>query len=359
MSASRSTLRSENLERLITEAEFFVEKYFNRLKEWTFLSEWLELEDADCLALASLRTERLQGKDTTRSDHRLGLLAAKIDECIARIPSYEGEGGALVVVRLSSRSAKDVVLFKDTTISLFLEEDARLIADAAFSDCREDVRQLIAMMRAAGRAMAVRDGASAIELFVESERIGTDLREHLRVKKQRQSAGESVPTLNVIIRQYVPLACELELRVFVVARRVAAISQYYASLTVPALVSNKQAIESRIFAAVETILPLLDLQDFVIDFAIDLKNRLWVVELNLPPPVAGMALFDRDNPADVAIVKGQAGYEFRVRPLTALSETDDVRTKHQLFFQKVKAAGSKSVAMRSAPSRSHRRLGSG
>lgn len=315
--SERALLRKENLQRLSTESDFFVEGYFEALKDWTFASTWLELSHAEARAITTGRARGLQGLPVAPI---LNALAERVDGAIGRV-------GGCAVVRLSTRSAKDVVLRRESTVDVFLEEDELLKASGGENAGREDVRQMIAMMRAAGRAMAARSGAEALSMFVDSQRVTDDLKEWLQ-----RPEGEG-PAMKIVVRQYVRLACELELRAFIVDRRIAAISQYYASLVVPRLIREKQAIERRVQEAFATVQGLVSLEHFVIDFAIDMEDRLWVVEINLPPPVAGMAMFDRNDPRDREIVQGKGVYEFRIREQ---QPEEDLRRKHQLFFDGAK-----------------------
>jgi len=90
---------------------------------------------------------------------------------------------------------------------------------------------------------------------------------------------------------------------------------------------------------------LIPISDYVIDFAV-VEDKIWVVELNNPPPVAGTALFDWKDPTDRSIIEGThsaISFEFRIlqkMPENPLSDAqaflDSEREKRE------KAAGSQS-----------------
>jgi len=304
----RPTRREDLLRLVVLQDQFHLESYYDALKDWTFPSTWfdLPLEQAKALELGRARRVRSLPEDPI-----LSLLASRIDQAIQQM-------GGCAVVRLSTRSPKDIVLQRECTKSFFLQQDEQL--RALHPHLREDVRQMISLTRAAGYSMAVRSGREAVDMLIESQRTFDDLR----------TACASTPPsiLRVIVRKFIPIEFEVEMRVFVNQKKVSAISQYYASLYVPWLHEHKLVYQKKVFDAVEKINELIEMEEYVIDFALE-SGRLWVVELNLPPPVSGMSMFDKHNPEDLKIVRGEGPFEFRVAELT----DEDCRHKNQLFFQ--------------------------
>eukprot|EP00012_Vannella_robusta_P005358 CAMPEP_0206195426 /NCGR_PEP_ID=MMETSP0166-20121206/7827_1 /ASSEMBLY_ACC=CAM_ASM_000260 /TAXON_ID=95228 /ORGANISM="Vannella robusta, Strain DIVA3 518/3/11/1/6" /LENGTH=296 /DNA_ID=CAMNT_0053612671 /DNA_START=563 /DNA_END=1450 /DNA_ORIENTATION=+ len=289
---------AQDILQVVQEDSYHLECYYDKLKDWTFKSVWFDLPVAKAKVLGEARARKVRCQP---EDLLLNELALEIDDQITKV-------GGKAVVRLSTRSPKDIVLQRPPMFDYFEQEENTLKNDGL----REDVRQMIAMTRAAGRAMAVSSGREAVDMFIDSQRIFDDVNTACSV--------EPPHILRVLVREFVPLRSELELRVFVNDGKVSAISQYYASCQVKWLHENKERVQNEIFNAVEKVLPLLGLAEFVIDFAYDTNEKLWVVEVNLPPPLAGMSMFDKKNPEDVAIVSGQRDFEFRLAPLDAVED---------------------------------------
>ena len=314
---SRKEIRDASLLKIVTETGYHLESYFDRLKDYTFNTTWMELTQNYAKALVEARARRLRGE---KESDLIQQLSADIDESIKKL------GCEKVFVRMSTRSAKDVALQREQALIIFQEEDKKLIEETQ-NKYREDVRHMISLIRTTGKAMSVTSGKEAVAMFIDSQRIYEDLTTSLQTLSE-------FPRINISIRQFVPLRCELEIRVFVVNERITAMSQYYSSCFVPWLAEKKQFIQQRIEDCFAEINPIINLNSYVIDFAFDYDDRLWVVEVNLPPPAAGMALFDRNLPADINIVNGSAEFEFRIN--TTDDPSIDLRKNHRMFFDRLK-----------------------
>jgi hypothetical protein len=55
---------------------------------------------------------------------------------------------------------------------------------------------------------------------------------------------------------------------------------------------------------------------YIIDYAVEWGDgevkKVWIVEVNNPPPVAGTSMFSKKNPQDLDIMWGRAPFEFRI-----------------------------------------------
>ena len=258
----------------------------------------------------------------------------KIQELVNRIQEEIDSVGGIAVVRLSTRSAKDVILQQPRTKEYFHEELIKFKNNENFKGLSDDALDMLALTRAVGRAMAVTNGRNVVDMFIDSQRIFDDL----------YTACKSSPPqiLSILIRKYIPLATELELRVFVNKSEISAISQYYSSCKVPWFHKNKEMVKTDVFKIVQEIIPIIDLESFVVDFAYDLNGKLWIVEINLPPPLAGMSMFDKHNPQDLKIVKGEAPFEFRLCPIIDDS-SKDCREKYRMFFDSLNKKSTKKI----------------
>lgn len=295
----------KDIEQVVTKSDFHLESYYESLKDWTFTTVFYDLSMDKAKALSNARARRVRGQPESPL---ITTIAEEINEQIESL-------GGRAVVRLSTRSPKDIVTQRVCTFTYFAEEEKKLLP----LNLREDVRQMISLTRAAGKAMSVSSGREAVDMFIDSQRVFDDI----------TTACSLNQVLRVIVRKYIPLYNELELRVFVNQHKVSAISQYYASCHVHWLHENKEKVQDDVINAVNEISKLLSIEDYVIDFAFDENYKLWVVEINLPPPLAGMSMFDKHNQNDLDIVKGKKEFEFRLAPLDS---TKDCREKYRMFF---------------------------
>jgi len=64
---------------------------------------------------------------------------------------------------------------------------------------------------------------------------------------------------------------------------------------------------------IKTIFVEKGVADYVVDFAIDPhSDKIWIVEINNPPPVAGQGCFNWENEIDLKIIRGELPFEFRI-----------------------------------------------
>jgi len=78
------------------------------------------------------------------------------------------------------------------------------------------------------------------------------------------------------------------------------------------MAQNKEKIKNRILKFFEETKHLVPIDDYVIDYALDPHSqKIWIVEINNPPPVAGQALFNWEDEKDNEIIR-KGPFEFRI-----------------------------------------------
>eukprot|EP01094_Clydonella_sp_ATCC50884_P021166 TRINITY_DN458_c0_g1_i3.p1 TRINITY_DN458_c0_g1~~TRINITY_DN458_c0_g1_i3.p1 ORF type:complete len:228 (+),score=56.62 TRINITY_DN458_c0_g1_i3:65-748(+) len=187
------------------DSKYLVDGWLEALSEHTFETHFVALSEAHADAI--LRHHKLTAVPASllsieqqaalgRNQAVLDDLAASIDEAIAKV-------GGVAFVRLSSRSPKDAVLQSGRMEACFAELQAEVRADYPQGD--EIELERIAFIRACGRALRVKTGKEALDLFVASMRVHDDL------STARRVYGEDVG-IQVIVRRWEDLAFEWEFR---------------------------------------------------------------------------------------------------------------------------------------------------
>ena len=102
--------------------------------------------------------------------------------------------------------------------------------------------------------------------------------------------------MKVIVREFVDLNLEGELRGFVYKKQLTALSQYYCDLYIPFLKKNEKEISMKIQQFFnENIKNVVKEENYVIDFVINKEKSVWdikIVELNPFSQSTGSCLFD-------------------------------------------------------------------
>lgn len=125
--------------------------------------------------------------------------------------------------------------------------------------------------------------------------------------------------MGCIVRRFSQISPEYEFRIFVHERRVVAITQYYKLCFVSAIAERAEEISAAIVRYIEEeVNPrLVTVSTYTADLVLDRENpteKITLIEINHPPPLAGQALFSWDDAADRSILEGQqTGVAFRVR----------------------------------------------
>jgi hypothetical protein len=154
----------------------------------------------------------------------------------------------------------------------------------------------------------VHTGAEALALCSLSNRVISDM-------KRALDHLDRVPWhMHFIVREFVPIPLEHELRGFVHQQQLVAVSQYATDLFVPALVRHRAAVAARVQAFfTDNLRPrLVGLDDYVVDLVLlgaDLAT-VKVLELNPYTSQTGGGLFDWTVDADV--LHGRGAFELRL-----------------------------------------------
>jgi len=317
-----------NLIRIISEEEYHVQEWYPWIADLTFQTIFLPLTVAEAKAI--IRHTKLSVKDETckygkrficdektesiiRND--ISKIEFKIDQEIQCIGGTETG----VFVRLSSRSPKDSV--QQNLYDIYLKEK-KLLLEEGYSD--NPVSSKIAFTRANVRCLRVYSASEALQLFLNSNRVHEDLQMMLKLT----TLSDNDVITQVVVRKWEPILPEFEFRGFVFNRKLTAFTQYYKSTFVPRMCEMASELESRIFQFFENTQNFIPerVLDYVVDYAIDPhSDKIWIVEINTPPPVAGQALFDWENKEDHEILTGQKPFEFRILLTPPLNPMQDVQ----------------------------------
>lgn len=202
-------------------------------------------------------------------------LQDKMDACM------KDWGCEKVFVKGSSRSAKDAVNLIPT---MSIDFESRCIAAAgragAGSDCKCSLNDGVVALLGAGKdAMGSPSARYFLRLFVRSERIYQDMT--LALGRPEFKSGWA-------IREWCDVDIGMEFRGFVCKRELCALSQYDYLVTIDRLLDCKS--RERIVSMVQdfyakSVAPKLHqkgskFESYVVDFAVDVKGRCWVIELN-------------------------------------------------------------------------------
>lgn len=331
--------RAENLREVFSRDEFHVESWYPKLGSHTFRTEFVKLtrEQGEAL-LARCRANRSGDarQGAAKDPHLLTLLSelASAFDAVWSGPQRDDSGGRGCFIRLSTRSPKDAALSRPEMYPLFLaqrEEVVKLYGPTIEMVLGKDGLDKLAFTRAAGRSLRVESAEEALDLMIASQRILEDLSESLLAS----SEGQGSPfDMSVVVRQWVDLPSEWEFRCFVVDGSLTAISQYFAKTYVPAMAKHKDAVLQALRAFFDETKGLLgDLQTYIVDYAVEWSDgavqKIWIVEINNPPPVAGTSMFSKKDPADLDILWGRAPFEFRI--VTSLP--DDPMKNHRMWLE--------------------------
>jgi hypothetical protein len=238
-------------------------------------------------------------------------LAAAIDT----LTSSSAGGG--VFVRLSTRSPKDAppLLPRDQLIAALCAELTQLAHKhpTRYLPNAGDLHSL-ALHRTCFSLMKVTSASQALGLCALSNRCISDL-------KRALDNVENIPWhMTMIVREFVPMPFEFELRGFVYQRHLVALSQYATDVYVEPLVTHRETIATNVREFFTTrIQPRLaripNLDSYILDLVLMCPDRdltaIKVLELNPYHVHTGSCLFDWTADSDQLHGKGE--FSFRVR----------------------------------------------
>jgi len=318
-----------------------IEHWYNKLREFTFESEFLDVDPETCKAITKyaegvrevrqclkfqntvedrLSVHEAASKQPPCSKKYMDLLKA-LEQRLDTIIKKYGDDGAFV--KLSTRSPKDT--------ALEMHEMRMMVADALAKDLERAGGEMdedswhccgvSAVVDACCKVLRVKSGAEAMYLMLHSYRVYTDI-------TRMELANNGNAEVQIAVRRWDPrVVPALEFRTFVYNHVMTACTQYYKLIYDANMAAHSKEISDLIWKFHEEhIKPRMEIATYTADFAVtaDLKDII-CVEINDPPPAAGTALFNWDDPADRKIIEN-GPYEFRCNtsfPKTSFGELND------------------------------------
>eukprot|EP01117_Protostelium_nocturnum_P013769 TRINITY_DN5176_c0_g1_i1.p1 TRINITY_DN5176_c0_g1~~TRINITY_DN5176_c0_g1_i1.p1 ORF type:complete len:347 (-),score=88.53 TRINITY_DN5176_c0_g1_i1:44-1084(-) len=274
-----------------------LENWYDKLKDYTFQTKFLDIsqEEAQCIIDSYDDARHFDNKISSNPSKQetLSNLKNRLDQVIQ---SFGKEKGAFV--RLSTRSPKDVVLKLREKVEGILKKE---LEDLKAGDDLQ--KQIVALVRAAIKCMKVHSGEEALDFLCKSERSYQDL------FRRVLSHGDTKHWhMMIVIREWAPIEPEYEFRGFVSKGKMTGLTQYYKSCFVPEIYQNRKEILKRIESTFEKVKPLIPLESFTIDFAVN-SETVFVVELNPFGPCSSPALFSWSEDNEILL---DGPFQFRV-----------------------------------------------
>ena len=170
----------------------------------------------------------------------------------------------------------------------------------------------VAITAATIECLKLENAQEVMHCFLTSDRVCTD---DLPLALSFPDAW----TQHIVLRQWITIPPHYELRAFVFDRKLTALCQYYDNVYFAELVEQKDLIlevVQKCFEDMKDICPV-EPAEYSIDIAVKLEeSKAYVIELNpfgKPDGLGtGTPLFNIKDPADAAVLFGDAPFEFRV-----------------------------------------------
>lgn len=219
--------------------------------------------------------------------------------------SNDSERG--IFVKLSCRSPKDAVLLLPQFEQVFTQEARR----SPIESQHPSTDMALAFCRATFSALRITSAQSGLSLLLASQRIADDL--DLSVQRLREDPTKQWQ-MDILLRKWQDIDTLGEIRVFVSNGVITAMSQYHEFNYIPQFSDPifRKKMEAGIRSIFNVIYKNLPFTSAIIDFAPDAADvdKIWIIEINPPPPIGGTPLFNWGNPNDRAILL-QGPFEFR------------------------------------------------
>jgi len=145
---------------------------------------------------------------------------------------------------------------------------------------------MFAIRKAFFLSMRVQSADEAFELLMYSSRAVSD------IIRAIDFLHKSPWNLKLIIRDFVVMPIEFELRGFVYKKSFNALSQYYVDCYFEELKQRKDEIANKVKLFYEEVQPKIVLESFIIDFVMLEDGTIKIVELNPYSKSTGSCLFD-------------------------------------------------------------------
>jgi hypothetical protein len=322
---------------------------------------YVQCKDWDAAYFDRIQTEALI---TAEELHVLHDLEARFD----RLLQQQFAQASGVFVKLSTRSPKDAGLYTEVFKPLLADQMllvARELEQESNGPVDLDVVGMIAHTRALIYSLKVRSGREAVRLLLRSQRASDDMtmmkllrsttatgkkpeykqplddnstnstitsttttpvdaNEETEKKQVSIEDDSSSETYNIVVRAWCnELRPELEFRCFVFGRRFTSCTQYYPDCYVPKLSTHVHELELRLKDFVDNnIMPGVpaSILNLTIDVAFSCDfSKMWLVEINPPPPSAGTSLLGEwDIAENQKVIRGEGERNFTLRVLNEL-----------------------------------------
>jgi len=151
--------------------------------------------------------------------------------------------------------------------------------------------------------MRVYSADEAFELLMYSSRAVSD------IKRAIDYNHKSSWNLKLIVRDFIEMPIEFELRGFVYKGSLNALSQYYIDCYFEDLKKRKDEISSTVLIFFEEVKPMIQLESYIIDFVMFFDGTIKIVELNPFSKSTGPCLFNWVS--DKTVIES-GPFEFRV-----------------------------------------------
>jgi len=247
--------------------EYAIETWYKHIREFTFVSEFLDLNEDEAKAIHSVIKSSWINSTHTPSQDDLN----KVQQVERRVESAVIKFGGKAFVKLNTRSPKDAVYeIKNDKVSEILDP---LLKELQKKKNVTENDELIAFFSSCNKAMMVTSGKQAMNLLCRSSRVCLDILHALDLNKN----GKFL--MQIIVRRWVDFPLNSEFRGFVCKKQFTALSQYYHFIHFPELIPQKASIEKKIKELYDEVKDLIPHQSYVIDFCI-LEDKVMIIEIN-------------------------------------------------------------------------------
>jgi hypothetical protein len=285
--ASRTSTRQEVISAVkhIYHASYDMMVYIDMVKGYTFETEHTQLSDE----YKNIIVNAHEGKKVDPE-----VLITTLQQMIDRV-------GGSAFVKLSTRSPKDAIDAVCKNNAEKAEQLESTIKQKIKSTKNADESLIEKNCRA--QMMRVTNGSDAFDLLQYSDRVYED------IMNQQQT------TLHILMRKWIDIPVELELRAFVCRGKLTALSQYYTQGVFQVLHQHKLQIEELVREFTNELLKEVPYHNCVLDLALVPDEtkvfKVVLVEINPFGKSAGAALFSWVDDRNVLV--GNSNFEFRLQ----------------------------------------------
>eukprot|EP01095_Lingulamoeba_sp_RSL-Kostka_P007883 TRINITY_DN2564_c0_g1_i1.p2 TRINITY_DN2564_c0_g1~~TRINITY_DN2564_c0_g1_i1.p2 ORF type:complete len:426 (-),score=115.59 TRINITY_DN2564_c0_g1_i1:1045-2322(-) len=313
----------ELYKRYIYQQAFSVQKWYEELKEYTFPTKFVELDEEEIWALLKGNSHWINRTVTKKDEESekkytvevlkkakgiLDNLGKRIDQ---EMEEWKDSG---IFVKLNTRSPKDVCIYdidNEENVSMMLNYTEEFLKmQDTYKDTLEHAfngdQVLQCFVKSCTKSMRLFNGKSAIDLCLKSDRIFQDL-------SKVERFGLNNVQVFIVIRKFDETVIQnpgMEFRGFVYNNSLNALSQYDDATYYKEIADHKKEIGDSILSFFNDNIRdhLEHIESYVIDFYL-YNNRIFVIELNPFHKGAGPCLFTWRDHRELFM---NGPFEFRV-----------------------------------------------